>query len=144
MSRSNPQPVQQTLTLEPPDTVTVNGTGLMEYGERARAGELHIYRMVCDGRRNGVYTLSLLRLDGRRLYGYKQFATTEMKRETPLASIGQSVESPKGLGRPDHEPLMQKPSAVKSASPKGNPDANTFKPRRDRPAAVQEALKLFR
>lgn len=140
MSRSNPQPVQQTLTPEPPDTVTVNGTGLMEYGARAEAGELHIYRMVCD-RRNGVYILSLLRLDGRKLYGYKQFATTEMKRETPLASIGQSAELPKGLGRESHKPLMQN-STAHEPSPTGNPDANTFKPKRDR--AVQEALKLFR
>ena len=49
-----------------PATVTVTGTGLLEYGDRARAGELHIHRM--DVKKQPVrYVLHLLWLTGRKL-----------------------------------------------------------------------------
>ena len=66
-----------------PKTVTVNGAGLLAWGARAKAGEVHIYRMVCDGTRNGIYTVSLLWLQGRKLYRHGESAG-EPERTAPL------------------------------------------------------------
>jgi len=54
-----------------PQTVTVDGTGLLTWCRRDAAGEVHIYRMIS---KRGIYVISLTWLHGRRLYGYKDKA----------------------------------------------------------------------
>ena len=61
-----------------PATVTVNGDGLLHWGERAKMGEVHIYRMEV---KRCSYTLHLLWLNGRTLYQHGQQAG---ERLTPL------------------------------------------------------------
>lgn len=57
---------QPDLTPDPqPKTVTVNGAGLLHWGERAKANEVHIYRMDV---KDSSYVLHILWLDGRTLY----------------------------------------------------------------------------
>jgi hypothetical protein len=58
---------QQDLDVNPL-TATVNDAGLMAWGERAKSGEVHLYRMIVKG--NGVYLLSIMWLAGRRLYSW--------------------------------------------------------------------------
>ena len=52
------------MTLDRPATVTVDGAGLAEWAART---DVHIFRMKCE-KQNGRYELSLLWLDGRKLY----------------------------------------------------------------------------
>jgi hypothetical protein len=67
----------------------VNGAGLMHWGERAKAGEVHIYRMTCKSmavKDNGIYEIHLMWLAGRRLHGWNEKPAAEPERLTPLTS----------------------------------------------------------
>jgi hypothetical protein len=55
--------------LERPQTVSVDGAGLLEWAARA---DVHIFRMIC-GKLNGWYELHLLWLDGRELKSFDSY-----------------------------------------------------------------------
>lgn len=78
-----------------PRTVTVNGTGLLHWGERAKAGEVHLYRM--DVKDLGKYVLHMIWLEGRTLYNHGT--------------------KPTPSDQPEHRPLRssQKPAAIQAA-----------------------------
>ena len=84
------QPTQADLTPHPqPHKVTVNGAGLLAWGERAKAGEVHIYRMNLKStatKDNGIYELHLMWLAGRTLYRWNEKPTAEPERITPLTA----------------------------------------------------------
>ena len=85
--------IQPLLTPDPqPATVTVNGAGLLHWGERAKAGEVHIYRM--DVKRS-AYVLHLLWLDGRTLYQHGQTAgerLTLLRESEKPAAVHRALE----------------------------------------------------
>ena len=68
---------QSELITDRPDTVTVNGDGLLHWWKRDQAGEVFIYKMVIV--ENGIYGLSLQWLDGRRLYRFGETAIAAMQ-----------------------------------------------------------------
>ena len=55
-----------------------------------------------------------------------KFTKTETKRAATLPAPGQSAESPKGLGRDGHKPLMRNRTGNVSPSPIGNAAGNTL------------------
>ena len=89
MSRSQ----QQDLAPDPkPGTVKVNGAGLMHWGGRAKAGEVHIYRMICDGTWNGIYTLSLIWLEGRTMYRHGEKPADNLTRAGIAEEASQDLQ----------------------------------------------------
>ena len=79
---------QSELITDRPDTVTVNGDGLLHWWKRDQAGEVFIYKMVIV--ENGIYGLSLQWLDGRRLYRFGETAIAEKNLSTLQCSSGTS------------------------------------------------------
>jgi hypothetical protein len=105
------QPTQTDLTPDPqPKTVTVNGAGLMHWGERAKAGEVHIYRMTCKSmavKDNGIYEIHLMWLAGRRLHGWNEKPAAEPERLTPLTSRQQPTAVHRALEHCHAETLIK-------------------------------------
>ena len=77
------KPAPDLIPNDRPTTATVNGAGLLAWGERAASGEVHLPRMIVKD--NGVYQLTILWLDGRRLYRAGEQAQGEPERIKPLA-----------------------------------------------------------
>lgn len=78
-----------------PRTVTVSGAGLLHWGGRAKAGEVHIYRMDLSQKHNGHYTLHLIWLAGRVLYRHGQQPPQDaaLKPTPPQRQHGAMVEA---------------------------------------------------
>jgi len=74
-----------------PEQVTVYGEELLAWHERAKAGEVHIYKMV-RGKHNSQYTIFLMWLDGRKLYQCGEKPETNLS--TPQCSTGSTESRP--------------------------------------------------
>ena len=81
-----------------PSQVTVNGAGLLAWGERAKAGEVHIYRMITKSPAH--YVLSLIWLKGRKTYNFNESpaAVAEGVRTAPLRGKTKANAVQMGLG----------------------------------------------